>query len=121
VERRAGGAFAAYIATSPEREDEARAGLLAEFAKFFDEAPTGEEVERAKRYLIGTHAIALQSGAAVLAEVIDAWMFGSGLHELGEFVARVNQVTPQQVLMFARLHFDAERRVEGVVRGVSGT
>ncbi len=39
VERRLGGAFAAYIATSPSREDEAREGLLREFARFRDEPP----------------------------------------------------------------------------------
>lgn len=117
VERRAGGAFAAYIATSPAREEEARAGLLAEFARFFDEAPTHEELERARHYLIGTHAIAQQSGASVMADIVDAWMFG-GLHELDEFVTQVERVTPEHVLRFARTFFDASRRAEGIVRGV---
>ena len=69
IERRAGGAFAAYIATSPAREDEARDGIAAEFAKLRDAAPSAEELERAQRYLIGTHAIAQQSGGTVLGEI----------------------------------------------------
>ena len=116
IERRAGGAFGAYIATSPSREDEAREGLLAEFRRFFDEAPSDEEMERAQRYMIGTHAISQQSGASVMTDIVDAWMFGE-LHELDEYVSQVQRVTPAAVLRFARTYFDAERRAEGVVRG----
>ena len=116
LERRAGGSFGAYIATSPLREEEARAGLLSEFAKFFDQAPTDEEVERARRYIIGSHAISQQSGASVMADIVDAWMFGS-LHELDDYVKQVERVTPAAVLRFARTYFDPDRRVEGVVGG----
>jgi zinc protease len=116
VEREAGGAFGAYIATSPAREDEAREGLLAEFRRFLDDVPSAVEVERAQRYLIGTHAISQQSGASVLADIVDAWMFGR-LDELNTFVQQVERVTPEAVLNYARRYFDAERRAEGVVRG----
>jgi zinc protease len=116
VERRAGGAFGAYIATSPAREDEAREGLLSEFRRFFDEAPTEEEVARAQRYMIGTHAISQQSGASVMGDIVDAWLFGR-LQELDEYVAQVQRVTPAAVLRFARTYFDADRRAEGIVRG----
>ena len=43
IERHVSGAFAAYIATSPDREEEARAGLLHEFAKLREAPPTEEE------------------------------------------------------------------------------
>ncbi len=119
VERRISGSFAAYIATSPAREAEARAGLLSEFARLRDAPPTGEELERARRYLIGTHAIAQQSGGSVLGEVVDAWLFGEGLHQLQEFEARVAAVSTADVLDVAQRYFDPSRVVEGVVRGVS--
>lgn len=117
IERVAGGAFGAYIATGPSREDEAREGLLAEFAKFVEAPPTAEELERAQRYLIGVHAIAQQSGAAVLADLVDAWMFGEGLHERHAVSARLAAVTAQEVQTLAREHFDPARVVEGIVRG----
>ena len=52
----------------------------------------------------------------MLAAVVDAYMFG-GLHELGEYEARVRAVTTQQMQAMAREYFDADRRVEGIVRG----
>lgn len=120
VERRTSGAFAAYIATAPEREDEARAGLLSEFAKLRDSHVTVEELERAKTYLIGTHAISQQSGASVLGDVIDSWLFGTGLIERDTFVAEVQRVTAEDVRRLADRYFHPERRVEGIVRGTGG-
>ncbi len=117
IERRAGGAFAAYIATSPAREEEAREGLLQEFAKLRAAAPQDEELERARRYLVGTHAIAQQSGTSVLGELVDAWLFGRGLDERREYVERIANVTGPDLQALAERYFDATRVVEGVVRG----
>ena len=119
IERRVDGMFAAYIATTPEREEEARAGLLEQFAALCETPVRDDEIERARAYLIGTHAIAQQSGGSVLSDLIDAWSFGDGLHELAEHDARIAAVTPADILAFARQYFDPDRRVEGVVRGVS--
>ena len=120
-EHQLAGAFVSYIATSPEKEDVARAGLLAEFERLRQEPVTGEELERAKRYAIGSHAIRQESGGAILGDMIDAWMLGTGLHELAEHDARVESVTADDVLRLARDYFDPSRRVEGIVRGVGRT
>jgi zinc protease len=117
-ERLRAGTFAAYIATSPELEETARRGLLAEFAKLRDQPVSDEELERAKTYAIGTHAIRQESGGAVLGDMVDAWLFGRGLHELEEHDARVRAVTPSAMQALARKYFDEERRVEGIVRGM---
>ena len=117
TERVSAGTFTAYIATAPAREEEARAGLLAEFAKLRDEPVKAEELARSSRYAIGSHAIALQSGSAVLGEMLDAWLFGEGLSELDEFEARVSAVTARDIQEYAQRAFDPERRVEGIVRG----
>lgn len=118
-EHRVAGMFAAYIATSPEREEEARAGLLAEFESLQREPVTNEELARAKRYLQGMHDISQERGGAVLGNMVDAWLFGNGLHELEQFGARVEAVTADDILQLARHYFDPERVVEGVVRGVA--
>jgi zinc protease len=120
IERRAGGAFAAYIATSPAREDEARDGLLAEFAKLRAAPPSEEELARARQYLIGSHAIAQQSGSDVMADLVDAWLFGAGLHERHEVVPRLAAVNADAVLRMAQTYFDPSRVAEGLVRGQSG-
>ena len=120
-EKRLAGIFASYIATSPEKEEIARSGLLAEFAKLRDEPVGEDELSRAKEYTIGSHAIAQELGAAVLAEMLDAWMFGAGLRELTEYDARVRAITAQEMRDLARRYFDPARRVEGIVRGVGRT
>ena len=115
------GTFISYIATSPEREDVARRGLLAEFAKLREGEVAAEELERAKRYAIGTRAIRQENGGAVLSEIVDAWLYGAGLMELEEHDDRLRAVTPAQMRDVARRYFVEERRVEGIVRGVPKT
>jgi zinc protease len=117
TERVQAGMFTAYIATAPAREDEARQALLAEFAKLREYPVTPEELTRATRYALGSHAIAQQSGATVLGEMIDAWLFGEGLEELDLFESRILAVTADDIQRFAMSSFDLERRVEGIVRG----
>ena len=120
-EKRLAGVFASYIATSPDKEDVARAGLLAEFEKLRAEPVGDDELSRAKEYTIGSHAISQELGSVLLAEMLDAWMFGSGLQEITEYDSRVRGVTAQQMRDVARKYFDPERRVEGIVRGVGRT
>lgn len=117
LQRRRAGAIVAYIATSPDKEEAARAGLLAEFAKLRAEDVTSEELARAQSYLIGSHAIARQSGASVLGEIVDAWLLGEGLSELDSYERAIRAVTPADIRALARESFDEGRRVEGVVRG----
>jgi zinc protease len=120
-ERRLAGMFLSYIATSPEKEGIARAGLLGEFAKLRDQLVSEEEMTRAKEYVVGSHAISQESGGAQLGEMLDAWMLGEGLHELLEYDTRMRAVTADQMRDVARKYFDPERRVEGIVRGVGRT
>jgi zinc protease len=116
-ERALAGSFGAYIATSPEKEEQARRGLLGEFAKLRETPVTERELAQAQTYAIGTHAIRQQSGGAVMGDMVDAFLFG-GLHELAEFEARVRGVTAEEMRQIARAYFDESRRVEGIIRGV---
>jgi zinc protease len=116
--KRLAGVFLSYIATSPEKEETARAGLLAEFARLREEPVTAEELDRAKEYVVGSHAISQESGGSLLGEMLDAWMFGAGLGDIDRFVDRVRAVTASEMRDVAERYFNPERRVEGVVRGV---
>jgi zinc protease len=120
AERRLAGTFAAYVATSPDKEDVAREALLREFEKLRSTPVGADELARAQTYAIGTHAIRQQSGGSVLADVVDAWLFGR-LAELDEFEEQIRRVTPDQMRVIAERYFDPERRVEGIVRGVPKT
>ena len=115
--RRLAGMFGAYIATSPEQEAMARDGLLAEFRRLREEPVNADELARAQTYAIGSHAIRQQSGGAVLADLVEAFLFGS-LRELVEYEQCVRAVTAESMQRVAATYFDPTRRVEGIVRGV---
>ncbi|MBA3260463.1 MAG: insulinase family protein [Gemmatimonadales bacterium] len=112
-----GGALLTYIATSPEREEEAREQMLAELERFTREPVSETELKQAVNYLAGQAEVSRQSAGAVAGEILDAWLSGSGLHELDEPAAQFRAVTADDVLRMAAEHLVPERRAEGVVRG----
>jgi zinc protease len=77
---------------------------------------TAKELDQAKTYALGVHAIRQQSGAAVIGEMIDAYLFGR-LAELEEFESRIKAVSAEEMRAIARRYFVEDRRVEGIVRG----
>jgi zinc protease len=111
------GALVTYIATSPEREDEAREEMLRELERFTHEPVSGGELRQAVSYLAGQAEVSRQSGSAVANEILEAWVAGSGLGELADPAAAFRAVTAEDVLRVAQASLDPERRVEGVVRG----
>jgi len=115
--RRRAGAIGVYIATSPAREEEARAEMLKELAKFTAEPASVEEMERAREYLAGQSEISRMTAGAVAGEIAEAWLQGRGLEELESPWEKYRQVTAEEVLAVARETFDPARRAEGVVRG----
>ncbi|MEO8636347.1 MAG: pitrilysin family protein [Gemmatimonadales bacterium] len=121
------GALLSYIATSPEREDEARHEMLAELLRFAEEEVTPTELSQATNYLVGQTAVTRQSGSAVAGEILDAWLAGSGLADLGDHEARYREVTAGAVRAVAERVLGGKRgrtesivRAEGVVRGEGG-
>jgi zinc protease len=121
VARGLGGAFVSYIATAPEREDEARQGLLEQLGHVRVELLSESEVERARQYTIGTWQIRSQTNAAQLGELMHALLVGRGLSELREFPERVQAMTPTQLRDAAQRYFDETRLVEAVVRGTGSS
>lgn len=119
IARWLGGAFVAYIATAPEREEEARRGLIEHFERLADEALSPDEVERSKEYTIGTWKIHGQTNSAQLGDLAAALLLGTGLAELREFEDRIRSVTPVEIREAVRRYYDPDRLVEGIVRGQS--
>ncbi len=114
-----GGSFLGYIATSPERESEARTEMLRELRRFAEERVTDEELVRATSYLAGQTEVGRQSGAALAGEILESWLAGEGLSDLEDPAAMYRSVTAEQVGQAA------ERALrgpwgEGVVRGEGG-
>jgi zinc protease len=111
------GALVTYIATSPEREEEARRAMLDELARFREEPVTPTELAQAVNYLAGQAEVSRQSAGAVAGEILEAWLIGGGLEDLKDPGAAYRSVTADAVLEVARHNLDPERRSEGIVRG----
>jgi predicted Zn-dependent peptidase len=108
-----------YIATSPEREEEAREEMLRELERFTREPVSEAELRQAVNYLAGQAEVNRQSGGAVAAEILEAWVAGSGLGELADPGAAYRAVTAGDVLRVARRSLDPARRAEAVIRGTA--
>jgi zinc protease len=113
---RSAGAVLCYIATSPEREVEAREAMLAELARLAAEPPEPDELERARNYAAGLVEIGAQSGRSVAASILDAWVNG-GIERWAEAPAMLRAVTRDDVVRVATEVFEVGRLVEYVVRG----
>ena len=116
-QRRGAGALLVYLATSPERESEARESLLAELARFHEVPTDASEVARAVSYLSGQIPVERQTAGALAAELADAWLVGTGLDELLDPAAGYRAVTPAALRELAANAFDPSRSAEGIVRG----
>jgi zinc protease len=105
-----------YIATSPEREAEAREAMLAELARLSAEPPSEAELARARNYAAGVIEISAQSAAAVAGSVLDAWVHGE-VESWADTPRRLREVTIEDVMRVSEEVFRADRRAEFVVRG----
>lgn len=114
--RHRAGAVLTYIATSPEREGEARDAMLAELERLTREPIAEEELERARNYAAGLVAIRRQHARAVALEIADGWLLGT-LDELAHVEDRIRAVDADAVKRVGGELFDAGGRAEFVVRG----
>ena len=64
-QRAGAGALVTYIATSPERESEAREAMLLELARFQEQPVTERELDQAVHYLGGQVEVQRDTGASV--------------------------------------------------------
>jgi zinc protease len=111
------GALVTYIATSPEREEEARTAILEELDRFTRAQVSGAELAQAINYLAGQAEVGRQSAGALAGEILEAWLIGNGLADLENPGAAFRKVTADDVRRVAEQNLQPSRRAEGVVRG----
>jgi zinc protease len=111
------GALVTYIATSPEREEEARTAMLDELDRFASTPVNATELRQAVNYLSGQADVGRQSGGAVAGEILEAWINGNGLADLENPAAAFHEVTADALMRVAQTYLRRSERAEGVVRG----
>jgi zinc protease len=110
------GLFGVYIASAPEKLEQARAGLRSQLQRLLDEPIAPEELERARNYLIGSHAVSLQEFSTQAALLSLDELYGLGADYHFDYARRIEAVTLEDVQRVARRVIDLDRAVIAVVK-----
>jgi zinc protease len=89
--------FFVYLATSPEKTEVALNGIRKELLRVREYGVTAQEVERAKRYLVGSYEIELQKNSALAAMLAFDERYGLGYDEVASYAQNIVAVTPEMV------------------------
>ncbi|MCP3985751.1 MAG: insulinase family protein [bacterium] len=116
VEGVAPGSFAVYIATAPEKLEQAKSGITDELHRAASECLPDSEIERARRYLIGHHAIDAQrsSGRALQLALDTRYGLGPEAHSL--YPEQVRNVTAEDVRRVAERVIDFNAMTQAIIR-----
>jgi zinc protease len=111
------GFFAFYMGTSADKLDEAIADTLKEIEAVRKDGVTREEFERAKKWMIGTYEIGLQSNSSYAGNMLHNELYGAGYEETFRAPDRIQAVTLEDVNRVAARLLDTERYTLAVLRG----
>jgi zinc protease len=99
------GMFGVYLACEPGKLSTAKEGIFKELEKVKEEGLSDQELEDAKRYLIGTEAIEYQTnGSQALRMALDE-IYGLGYGHQQEFIREIRGVTSEDIKRVAKKFF----------------
>jgi len=101
--------FFVYLATSPEKSEVALDGIRKELLRLRDHGVTTQEVERAKRYLVGSYEIELQKNSALAAMLAFDERYGLGYDEVVSYAQNIMAVTPEMVQHVAHTYLAVDQ------------
>ncbi len=109
------GYFAVYMGTSPEKVVDAIEGVRLELGRVRDEIIGEEELRRAQRYLVGSHAIGLQRRSATAAAISFGHAYGLGPESYRHYAEHIEAVRAEDIRKVARELLDPRGEVLAVV------
>jgi zinc protease len=110
------GYFAVYIATSPENLEVAVDAIREQLARVTQGPVAADELERAKRYLVGAHDIGLQRRASLASALALNECYGLGWDEYQRYSPAILAVTANDVQRVARRFLDPSRVVVATIK-----
>ncbi len=110
------GILKTYMGTSPEKESQAKEGLLEELWRLKQAPPSEEELQRAKRYLIGLYEIARQKKSTQALRFARYEMLGSGWRTANQYPKKIEAVQADQVQKMAEQYLNPDRFSCAVIR-----
>ncbi len=103
-----------YMGTSPEKLVEAKQGILEHLDRVTDELISHKELQRASRYLCGTHAIDLQRCGARAMLMSLGSLYGLGYDHYRSYTQRIQAVTREDVKRVAQRFLSPDGLLEVV-------
>jgi zinc protease len=110
------GFIAVYMGTSPEKVDEAVAGIRRELERLVEEPVGAEELEAAKRSIVGSYERRHQTNAAQAESLALMELYGIGYETVETYPGKILEVTTEDVQRVARKYLTLERYVLALVR-----
>jgi zinc protease len=109
------GHIVVHIGTSPDKVKVALAGIDEHLDRIRQERISDDELVRAVRYLVGTHAIDLQRAGARAMVMALGERLGLGYDHYASYLDHIRSVTAADVMRVAQTYLAPERLVEVVV------
>ncbi len=107
----AGGLFLVSTFTKTETTAEIVQVTLDEIARFREEGPGAEELERTQAYLCGLYPLSLETNEQIAEKLTDLELYGLPEEEIVGFRDRIRAVTAEACREAARLYFPGEQGV----------
>ncbi len=110
------GFIGVYMGTHPDKLETAVGSVVRELKKVREEGLTRDEVDRAKRYLIGNFEIGLQTNSAQANQMSLDELYGLGFDHYQKYPREIDKVTKEDVDRVAKQYLDLESYVIAIVQ-----
>jgi zinc protease len=105
------GTFGVYIATSTANADQAVAATLDHLRQVVQRPPRGKELARAKRYLIGSQQLDLQTAGSLSLTIGLNELLGVGYRAHQQLAEKIRRITDAQMATIVRRYLTLDRMV----------
>jgi zinc protease len=110
------GYIGVYMGTHPKKLEKAIEAVLRELRKVRDGGLTEEEMDRAKKYLVGNFEIGLQTNGAQANQMSLDELYGLGFDHYQKYPQEIQKVTRDEVNRVAKKYFNLEAYAIAIIR-----
>jgi zinc protease len=110
------GFIGVYMGTHPNKLETAIEAVLRELEKVKEEGLIEEEMDRAKKYLIGNFEIGLQTNGAQANQMSLDELYGFGFDHYQKYPQEIQKVTKEDVNRVAKQYFNIESYAIAIIR-----
>ena len=110
------GSFIVYMAASPENLDVSIQGIKKELLRVVEEGISEDELNKAKRSLIGNYEISLQSNASQASNMAINQLFGFGFDEFKRYPAKIQAVKRSDVKRVAEKYLRLDKYAIAIIK-----